>query len=76
MDIANLLSHLAFAHVLGLISLVLTWLMIKRVRILDHPNERSSHDAPTPRSGEPEPPVTAMRFMMISSHGLCSGRPE
>ena len=51
MDIASLISHVAFAHVLGVVSLGLTWLMIKRVRILDHPNERSSHSAPTPRSG-------------------------
>ncbi|MCR4376647.1 MAG: undecaprenyl/decaprenyl-phosphate alpha-N-acetylglucosaminyl 1-phosphate transferase [Rhodospirillales bacterium] len=51
MGIANLISHLFFAHVLGAISLGLTWLMIKRVRILDHPNERSSHSNPTPRSG-------------------------
>lgn len=51
MEIANLITHLAFAHVLGAVSLALTWLMIKRVRILDHPNERSSHSAPTPRSG-------------------------
>ena len=51
MEIANLVTHLAFAHVLAALSLLLTWVMIKRVRILDAPNERSSHTVPTPRSG-------------------------
>jgi UDP-N-acetylmuramyl pentapeptide phosphotransferase/UDP-N-acetylglucosamine-1-phosphate transferase len=38
----------------ALLSCALTWAVLralKRRRILDHPNERSSHDAPTPRGG-------------------------
>ena len=45
-----LASHLAFAFVLFAISAVVTWLML-RVRMLDVPNHRSSHETPVPNSG-------------------------
>lgn len=51
MEFTNLLTHLAFVLALAVLSLGLTWVMIKRVRILDAPNERSSHSVATPRSG-------------------------
>lgn len=51
MEISNLFAHIGFVLALALVSLALTWVLMKRVRILDQPNERSSHTVPTPRSG-------------------------
>jgi len=51
MEFMSLLSHLGFGLALFVVSYVLTRVMIARVRILDAPNERSSHSVPTPRSG-------------------------
>jgi len=51
MTISALLTHLGFGVALCLLSALLTWLLMKRVRIIDVPNERSSHSTPTPRSG-------------------------
>ncbi|PCI41057.1 MAG: UDP-phosphate alpha-N-acetylglucosaminyl 1-phosphate transferase [Rhodospirillaceae bacterium] len=51
MDLSSFLSHVGFGLALCLISYALTRLMIARVRIIDAPNERSSHTVPTPRSG-------------------------
>ena len=50
MTVQAFLSHLLFVGALFLISALLTRVMIG-VGILDVPNERSSHQAPTPRSG-------------------------
>ena len=44
-------SHLLFALALILFSALLTRFMLQRVRIIDVPNERSSHELPTPKSG-------------------------
>jgi UDP-GlcNAc:undecaprenyl-phosphate GlcNAc-1-phosphate transferase len=46
-----LLTHILFGICLTLVSASICWVMIKRVRILDKPNERSSHEIPTPTSG-------------------------
>jgi UDP-GlcNAc:undecaprenyl-phosphate GlcNAc-1-phosphate transferase len=46
----NLLQHLGFALLLALVSAGVVRLMMA-VRILDHPNERSSHKRATPRGG-------------------------
>ncbi len=43
-------NHFLFAIALFALSSVATWLML-RVRILDAPNQRSSHDQPVPNSG-------------------------
>ncbi len=43
-------NHLLFAIALFALASVATWLML-RVRILDMPNQRSSHDRPVPNSG-------------------------
>jgi len=51
MTLAAFLSHLLFAFVLFVLSLVLTRFMLHRVRIMDLPNQRSSHHSPTPKSG-------------------------
>jgi len=51
MAFTSLLSHAIFVLGLALLSCALTWVLIKRVRIIDVPNERSSHDTPVPRSG-------------------------
>lgn len=45
------LSHAAFGMVLMLLAALVTWVLVHRVRIIDTPNERSSHKRPTPKSG-------------------------
>ncbi|MEW6220514.1 MAG: glycosyltransferase family 4 protein [Thermodesulfobacteriota bacterium] len=45
------LTHILFGLGLTALSAAITWLMASRVRILDIPNQRSSHSQPTPRSG-------------------------
>jgi len=45
------LNLIVFGASLSTLSAALTWLLMKRVRIIDTPNERSSHTNPTPRSG-------------------------
>ena len=51
MTLVAFFSHLAFAVFLLGVSLILTRLMLDRVRIMDLPTERSSHESPTPKSG-------------------------
>lgn len=51
MTISAFLTHLGFGAALCAVSAFLTWVLMKRVRIIDMPNERSSHTNPTPRSG-------------------------
>jgi UDP-GlcNAc:undecaprenyl-phosphate GlcNAc-1-phosphate transferase len=51
MSLSAFLSHLLFAGGLLLTSLIITRLMLTRVRIMDVPNERSSHQSATPKSG-------------------------
>jgi len=51
MTFSAFLTHLGFGAVLCALSALLTWVLMKRVRIIDTPNERSSHTTPTPRSG-------------------------
>ncbi|OGA25689.1 MAG: UDP-phosphate alpha-N-acetylglucosaminyl 1-phosphate transferase [Betaproteobacteria bacterium RIFCSPLOWO2_02_FULL_67_26] len=48
---AAFLTHLAFAAGLFGLSVALTRLMLHQVRIMDMPNQRSSHQSPTPKSG-------------------------
>lgn len=43
--------HFVFAAFIGGISFLLTAILIRRLRIFDIPNERSSHLLPTPRGG-------------------------
>jgi len=51
MSIWILFQHLAFAAALTILSAAITWLMLHRVRIMDEPNARSSHQQATPRGG-------------------------
>ena len=51
MDPLKLLSHLAFAATIFLCSATLTYVMAHYVRVMDLPNERSSHSRPVPKSG-------------------------
>ncbi|MBI3043250.1 MAG: undecaprenyl/decaprenyl-phosphate alpha-N-acetylglucosaminyl 1-phosphate transferase [Betaproteobacteria bacterium] len=51
MTLTAFLSHLGFGVGLLVLSLILTRLMLHRVRIMDLPTERSSHALPTPKSG-------------------------
>jgi len=50
MTLAAFFSHLLFAFFLFVLSLVITRFMLHRVRIMDLPNERSSHQSPTSKS--------------------------
>jgi UDP-N-acetylmuramyl pentapeptide phosphotransferase/UDP-N-acetylglucosamine-1-phosphate transferase len=51
LTVAAFLQHAVFGLALTALSAVLTWLLATRLRILDTPNERSSHSRPTPKSG-------------------------
>ena len=51
MPFAKLLTHIAFALSTFALSLGLTLFMIRFVRLMDVPNERSSHRTPIPKSG-------------------------
>ncbi len=47
----QMLFPLLFGGVLLAVSALVNWVMLRRVRILDIPGDRSSHEAPTPSSG-------------------------
>ncbi|HZT62744.1 MAG TPA: glycosyltransferase family 4 protein [Burkholderiales bacterium] len=51
MDLLKLLSHLAFAAAIFACSTALTYVMARFVRVMDVPNDRSSHARPVPKSG-------------------------
>jgi UDP-GlcNAc:undecaprenyl-phosphate GlcNAc-1-phosphate transferase len=51
MTLATLLPHFAFGLVLFALSTTLTWLASRHLRVMDVPNQRSSHSAPTPKTG-------------------------
>ncbi|MCW8915847.1 MAG: undecaprenyl/decaprenyl-phosphate alpha-N-acetylglucosaminyl 1-phosphate transferase [Magnetovibrio sp.] len=51
MTFSEFLFYAGFGAALLALAALLTWLLMKRVRIIDVPNERSSHSRPTPRSG-------------------------
>lgn len=51
MSFDEILFYAFFGGALLAVSAFLTWVLMKRVRIIDTPNERSSHTRPTPRSG-------------------------
>lgn len=51
MTFSALAQHLVFMSALSVFSLIVTWWLMHRVKIIDVPNARSSHDTPTPRSG-------------------------
>ena len=51
LDFFNLLTHVAFAGAIFVCSAVLTYVMARYVRVMDVPNDRSSHSRPVPKSG-------------------------
>lgn len=51
MPLPAIFQHAAFVAVIAASSAVLTALLVRYLRILDVPNERSSHSIPTPRGG-------------------------
>jgi len=51
MTLTAFLTHLLFAIGLSGLSFALTRFMLVRVRVMDLPNDRSSHTLPTPKSG-------------------------
>jgi UDP-N-acetylmuramyl pentapeptide phosphotransferase/UDP-N-acetylglucosamine-1-phosphate transferase len=50
-ELRYFLSHLAFAGAIFLGSAALTYVMARYVRVMDVPNDRSSHSRPIPKSG-------------------------
>lgn len=51
MDYSELYTHIFFGVSLAVVATLITWGMLKFVRILDHPNPRSSHETVKPKSG-------------------------
>ena len=51
MEISQLYIHILFGCSLAVVATLITWGMLKFVRILDHPNHRSSHERSVPKSG-------------------------
>ncbi len=51
MSAAVLAAYGAFGLVLFILSAGINWLLVRHMKILDVPNHRSSHSAPTPKSG-------------------------
>ncbi len=51
MTLFAFLTHLLFAFGLFILACIICIFMIKRVRIMDIPNDRSSHETPIPKSG-------------------------
>jgi UDP-N-acetylmuramyl pentapeptide phosphotransferase/UDP-N-acetylglucosamine-1-phosphate transferase len=51
LDLFKLLTHVAFAGAIFVCSAVLTYVMAHYVRVMDVPNDRSSHSRPVPKSG-------------------------
>lgn len=51
MQLINLALHIAFGLALTAFAAGITYLMARSVRIMDVPNQRSMHTAPTPKSG-------------------------
>lgn len=59
------LTHLLFGICLLLLSCSICWFMVRRVRIMDVPNERSSHDAPVPKAGGLAIVITFIAGVMV-----------
>ena len=51
MTTAQFFTHVSLGIVLTLIAYGITVMMLRRVRVMDRPNERSSHASPIPKSG-------------------------
>ena len=51
LELSNFLTHLAFAGTIFACSAAMTFVMARYVRVMDVPNERSSHTRPVPKSG-------------------------
>ncbi len=51
MTLTAFLTHILFGICLFLLSFSICWIMVKRIRIMDVPNRRSSHDVAVPKSG-------------------------
>ena len=51
MEYSERYTHIFFGITLTLVATLITWGMLKFARILDHPNDRSSHKDATPKSG-------------------------
>ena len=51
MPFSELYLHILFGTILIVIAAIVTWGMLKFARIIDHPNHRSSHETPVPKSG-------------------------
>jgi len=73
MDASAIASIAVFAGT-SLAAWALTWVVLRALRrrqILDHPNERSSHDDPTPRGGGIA--VVAVLVLVLAAIGITAG---
>jgi len=70
LEYSELYTHIFFGVTLAILATLITWGMLKFVRILDHPNDRSSHNNAIPKSGGLSIVVTfliGMLFIIIFS---------
>ena len=67
---SELYLHIFFGISLAVVATLITWAMLKFVRILDHPNQRSSHSNAVPKSGGISIVITfliGMAFIVVFS---------
>ncbi|MBX2867755.1 MAG: glycosyltransferase family 4 protein [Acidiferrobacterales bacterium] len=65
MAITEFYLHIAFGFVLTVLATLITWAMLKHGRILDQPNQRSSHSKAIPKSGGISIVVTFLIGMLV-----------
>ena len=76
MAITEFYSHIAFGFALTVLATLITWAMLKHGRILDHPNQRSSHSRAVPKSGGISIVVTFLIGMLFIIFYIDSGLSE
>ena len=65
MAYSELYTHIFYGIILAIVATLITWGMLKFVRILDHPNARSSHQNAIPKSGGISIVITFMVGMIL-----------
>ncbi len=76
MAITEFYLHIAFGVALTILATVITWVMLKYGRILDHPNQRSSHTTVVPKSGGISIVITFLVGMLVIVFFIDSGLME
>ena len=65
MAITEFYLHIAFGFALTILATLITWAMLKHGRVIDHPNQRSSHTKAIPKSGGISIVVTFLIGMLV-----------